>query len=514
AFDPPSFRRGSVDPGFDDVILRALQMDPRRRYAGAQEFRDALVAAYETALLADPGELTGESQAQVLETFYENVISGLPETVRFYVEDKLLTPSGYRDSRALDEALSSPGITRTSLDRLIENRLLRIEERAGVPRVEISHDRLTRVIQASRDARRAKEERRLALERENRLRRQLRFRIMMVLGLSAVLCIVTWGLWQHRVASIKARDESIARAQVRALMDTFSGELLNHLERLGKLSVQDPVFATLDAIFKEYPPSREDPEFLVLRARFLKSQGDSLAVRGRRSAAAGALREALLIFRELNADGAAVECALSAAEALTAQGRAAFAKTELENAAPLMAKLDSGAGSSVLRAQWARQMSRALSGLRQRDHAVEEAGRAVQVLKEIPPGHPGLASGRFNRELALAEADLAEALDETNDLFQGLVHHRMADRLMDDALSADSPDFRWHGEAANIRGALSAALLNSDNKEEGAKVAESALARTTALVSRDPENMPWRRAHAVALEWMGEIRSKEKDYAG
>jgi tetratricopeptide (TPR) repeat protein len=159
-------------------------------------------------------------------------------------------------------------------------------------------------------------------------------------------------------------------------------------------------------------------------------------------------------------------------------------------------------------------MSRALSGLRQRDHAVEEAGRAVQILKEIPPGHPGLASGRFNRELALAEADLAEALDETNDLFQGLVHHRMADRLMEDALSADSPDFRWHGEAANIRGALSAALLNSDNKEEGAKVAENALARTTALVSRDPENMPWRRAHAVALEWMGEIRSKEKDYAG
>ena len=45
AFDPPSVRNGEVDPAFDAVILRALQNEPARRFASAEEFRDALLHA-------------------------------------------------------------------------------------------------------------------------------------------------------------------------------------------------------------------------------------------------------------------------------------------------------------------------------------------------------------------------------------------------------------------------------------------------------------------------------------
>ena len=44
-FDPPSVRNPQVDPGFDGVVLRAMQSDPARRFATAVKFRDALRTA-------------------------------------------------------------------------------------------------------------------------------------------------------------------------------------------------------------------------------------------------------------------------------------------------------------------------------------------------------------------------------------------------------------------------------------------------------------------------------------
>ncbi len=44
-FDPPSFRNPEVDPGFDGVVLRAMQSDPSRRFANVREFQAALMQA-------------------------------------------------------------------------------------------------------------------------------------------------------------------------------------------------------------------------------------------------------------------------------------------------------------------------------------------------------------------------------------------------------------------------------------------------------------------------------------
>ncbi|RYD34002.1 MAG: serine/threonine protein kinase, partial [Verrucomicrobiaceae bacterium] len=124
SFDPPSMQRSTVDPGFDAVVLRALHPDPARRQASVEAFRDGLTAAHETALLTGSIEVLGAEQAQVLEKIYYMAISKVPESVRHFVEDKLLTPSGYRDSRSIDEALAQRGVTRDALDTLIHQRLL------------------------------------------------------------------------------------------------------------------------------------------------------------------------------------------------------------------------------------------------------------------------------------------------------------------------------------------------------------------------------------------------------
>jgi WD40 repeat protein len=108
------------------------------------------------------------SQQQVLADFYERSIGDLPREIRLFIEDRLLTVSGFRDTVALENALKLPGVTLPDVDRLVERRLLRREERGGVQRLELTHDLLAGVVRASRDSRRLREDaeqERLALVR-------------------------------------------------------------------------------------------------------------------------------------------------------------------------------------------------------------------------------------------------------------------------------------------------------------------------------------------------------------
>lgn len=112
-------------------------------------------------------DLVSGNRREILTDFYERSVADLPEDVRRFVEDKLLTKSGFRDNLALETALEESGVTRPLIDTLVSRRLLRIEDRIGSQRVELTHDVLADVVRASRDTR----QQRLALERAERLRR-------------------------------------------------------------------------------------------------------------------------------------------------------------------------------------------------------------------------------------------------------------------------------------------------------------------------------------------------------
>lgn len=126
-------------------------------------------------------DLFQDSQEEILHGFYERSLEGSGPAVRTLVEEKLLTVSGFRDSIALENALNMEGVTRQDIDRLVDRRLVRREDRAGVKRIELAHDVLARVISESREERReaeAQKERqaaiekyRAALQRKERVRR-------------------------------------------------------------------------------------------------------------------------------------------------------------------------------------------------------------------------------------------------------------------------------------------------------------------------------------------------------
>jgi YD repeat-containing protein len=114
-------------------------------------------------------ELVARERGEILEAMYERSFEGLAEPVRLFVEDHLLTPSGFRGTLPLTEALAE-GVTLYDLETLVDRRLLRFEDRLGTRHVELSHDLLTGVVKKSRGFRAD----RVAREEEERKQQELR----------------------------------------------------------------------------------------------------------------------------------------------------------------------------------------------------------------------------------------------------------------------------------------------------------------------------------------------------
>lgn len=134
-----------------------------------------------------PDLLSGERH-EIIRGFYERSFEGVDPRVRAWVEDELLTSSGYRDRAALEDALKI-GLPAADFDRLVDRRLLHREERSGVVWLELTHDLLTDPASESRAAR---EERRKADEISRSLAEQgRRTKILRrwVLALSVILLL-------------------------------------------------------------------------------------------------------------------------------------------------------------------------------------------------------------------------------------------------------------------------------------------------------------------------------------
>ncbi len=144
-------------------------------------------------------DLLAEQKQEILWDFYQRNVADLRPDVRVFIEERLLTASGYRSTVAVEDALRFPAVDREVLERLIGRRLLRIEERLGIPHVELVHDVLTEVVLQSRQRRRQREAQ----------RRRFR-KAVFVAGLFALLAVTFGGV---ALMSLRSRDE--ARAQRR-----------------------------------------------------------------------------------------------------------------------------------------------------------------------------------------------------------------------------------------------------------------------------------------------------------
>ena len=172
-------------------------------------------------------DLLAGSRDTILTEFYERALADQPAGVRRVIEDELLTESGYRESLAEErvaKALAAAGAEPDALAKLVDRRLLRIEERLDMRRVELTHDVLCGVVRSSRNLRHEREardeaERQLAEQQERAaetrrtLHKTRRFAmiaagLMLVALVSAVFGWINW-------TRAKAADQQAQKARAR-----------------------------------------------------------------------------------------------------------------------------------------------------------------------------------------------------------------------------------------------------------------------------------------------------------
>ena len=160
-----------------------------------------------------------------------------------FIEEQLITENGFRNSYAREDAVPKY-LTEDQLDRLIDLRLLRLEEHYGAQRIELTHDVLTRIVGEHRDRRRAEDEkaklaaqadqerhaleqaaaqREAELERERSVARRFR-RLSTVLAFVGVVALVLAGVaWIKVQEAAKAREEAVQRSR-EALVQRLYGD--------------------------------------------------------------------------------------------------------------------------------------------------------------------------------------------------------------------------------------------------------------------------------------------------
>lgn len=133
--------RHAVEPALLSLVCSELN---RRRQSSGRAMIDA--------------ELIQGSAESIISDFYARQVAKVPPAAQRFIEEELVTENGFRSSFPVEEALKQGVLTETTLATLIDSRLLRIEQQLGLPRVELTHDRLTDVVRSERDKRRGREQ--------------------------------------------------------------------------------------------------------------------------------------------------------------------------------------------------------------------------------------------------------------------------------------------------------------------------------------------------------------------
>src|SRR5215210_5755057 len=275
--DPSDFPKIEIDPALLSVVCSEL--NHKRQQTKLEQITPVLLEG---------------ADREILSGFYERGMAGLDPRVRAFVEDELITDRGFRDSHDLEDALALPGVTSEALDALIRRRLLRVDERQSMRRLELTHDVLARVVKESRDSRRAREaeEAVKARERVAREQQQRNRRNAALVGAGAFVVIVLsalagWFAWEASRAGKQAaellREAEVTRLMANAdrLQDTsYDASLLVNLE-----AVRAPTLDTFAGLLRRFV---SHPHL----AAFLSGRGDwvvkvAFSPDGKRLASAG-----------------------------------------------------------------------------------------------------------------------------------------------------------------------------------------------------------------------------------
>ena len=457
--------------------LPNAEVEPALLSLICRELNNARIAQGRTEISAD---LLAGSRDTILSEFYERALADQPPGVRKFIEDEMLTESGFRESLAEERVLkgfAAAGAPADTLATLVNRRLLRIEERLDVRRVELTHDVLCSVVRASRDVRLEREardeaERQLAAQRAREAAtRKALVRARQVAAGCAVLAVVAAGSAIFGFVSMKRAQQAEARADAtRQMAEQARGEseklvayLLDdfymELAPVGRLDIVGELAKRALHYYDALPETLRTPQTERNRALALVRYASVLRTQARLDESKKALDEAIKTLAQMREQGDKSET--------TAIGLALGYVTQARLAS--IANLDG--------------------------EAMSAGARAVEVLK--PPATPPNASLALRRaygeSLALfgdmqwrngADAESVATFEEARAVLRGIDDLRMTD-LTAAAAYAEATAWQVH------------ALARLGREEDAKRAGKEGMTVATHVLEKRPGHMQALRAQTL-----------------
>ena len=232
----------------------------------------------------------------IVNQFYIECVHDMPETRRF-IEDELITESGYRNVYPKKDAIDEQLISDASLEFLVKRRLLRVEPHMGSDRIELVHDLLTGVIRESRDRRRRDEaEQRSKVAEEahkqevENLRQKARRRLYLAMGM-VIICLLCGAFAGVSIYQTQKAREANERAE--ALVNFMLVDLKKSLEPVGRLDLLAPVVERCMSYYNSMKTTQLTDESMGNRAMALRALSQIELARGNLVKARENARQAL-----------------------------------------------------------------------------------------------------------------------------------------------------------------------------------------------------------------------------
>ncbi len=301
--------------------LANAEVEPSLLSLICRELNDTRLAEGRSEISLD---LLAGSHASILGNFYERSLADQPPAVRRVIEDELLTDSGFRENVAEERLLASfkaAGAAPNALAVLVNRRLLRIEERLDVRRVELTHDVLCGVVMASRDLRREREardatERLLAEQRGRELaarRALVRARqvatVCILLAAAAAAAAVFGYLSAGRARRAERSAQEIgaaadqARGQAEQLLGYLTDDFARELETFGRLDIVAELAKRQVDYFNALPLTLRGRESVRNGARAMVYYAGAMRRLGKSREATAAATEAKRLLEQQRAQG-------------------------------------------------------------------------------------------------------------------------------------------------------------------------------------------------------------------
>ena len=460
--------------------LRNAEVEPSLLSLICRELNNARLAQGRSEISAD---LLAGSRDTILSEFYERALADQPQGVRKFVEDEMLTESGFRESLAEErvaKAFAAAGAAPDALALLVNRRLLRVEERLDLRRVELTHDVLCSVVKASREARHEREardeaERQLEAQRaRERATRKALIRARQIAGVCAVLAIgaVVGAIFGY-LGMKRAQDAELEARRTRAMAESARGEaeklivyLLDdfylELEPVGRLDIVASLSKRAVDYYAGLPPELRTAETDRNRALALVRYGAALRQQSKLDEAQKALSDAVGVLGQLRKAGDTSEAtAIGLSLGLGAQARVA--------------------GSS-----------------NQREDERRLAAASVEAVKTLmASAQPSIAARRTYGLAMLYLGFSQQRSNEDEAAVATLEQARQVYKSIDGLKLDDLPSAVSYAEASAWQ---MGALQNLGRYDQLRKVGEEALKVAAAVVERRPGNMSALRARALAVD--------------